>query len=306
MFLIVFLYALLAGSFTVAKHALDYGQPIFLVAFRMLIAGVLLLTYCFFAHKNDSVLPKKKDYWLFAKLSLFYIYLAYIPEFWALQYLSSAKTNVIYSATPFISAFLAYFLLQEKLTFKKIIGMCVGVIGLLPIVILQTGADGGASELLNVSLPEFVLLGAVFSAAYGWFLVKQSSDKGYGLLQTNGIAMFCGGVLAAITSLVAEVWMPYLSGQPIVLVNNWIPFIGWVALLVVMANLILYNLYGWLIRQYSITFVSFAGFMCPLFGALFGWFFLGEQITWHYFVSFALIFVALFIFYQEELRSKKL
>jgi len=62
-------------------------------------------------------------------------------------------------------------------------------------------------------------------------------------------------------------------------------------------------MYGTLLRKYSITFLTFAGFLCPLFGTFFGWFFREETITWHYWVSLSAITAALFIFYREELKQ---
>jgi drug/metabolite transporter (DMT)-like permease len=75
-------------------------------------------------------------------------------------------------------------------------------------------------------------------------------------------------------------------------------------MLIVFANFIVYNLYGWLLRHYSLTFITFAGFLCPIFGAIFGWLFLNEKITWHYFASLICISFALYIFYSEEKKRK--
>ena len=296
MFLVVLLYALLASTFTIAKIALSYAKPFFLIAFRMIIAGSLMMGFLYF-FKRKSFIIKKEDIGLFLKASVFHIYLAFVLEFWALQFLSSSKTNLIYSATPFIAAFLAYILLSEKLGVKKFIGMLIGFLGLIPIFLTQTDVREMTMELLSVSLPEVVLLFAVISGAYAWFIVKRLLDKGYSLLMINGFSMFVGGLFALLTSL----WFEGITESPIF--DLW-PFLVWTSLLILVANIIVYNFYGWLLKKYSVTFVTSFGFLCPVFGAFYGYFFLAENITWHYFLSLACIGLGLFIFYREEVKKK--
>ncbi|MBD3273306.1 EamA family transporter [Candidatus Dependentiae bacterium] len=293
-FLVILLYALLASTFTIAKVALNYAKPFFLIGFRMIMAGSIMLGSLYIFKKRHLKI-KKEDIWLFVKVAIFHVYLAFIPEFWALQYLSSSKTNLIYSATPFIAALLAYVLLKEKLSLKKFLGMTIGLVGLVPIFLTQTDIREAGMELFSVSLPEIVLLGAVISGAYAWFIVKKLLYKGYSLLVINGIAMLLGGIGALITSFFIE----GIKTNPIF--DFW-PFLAWTSLLVLVANIIVYNFYGWLLKKYSITFVTSAGFLCPVFGAFYGHFLLSEKITWHYFFSLGLIALGLFIFYKEEIK----
>jgi drug/metabolite transporter (DMT)-like permease len=62
-------------------------------------------------------------------------------------------------------------------------------------------------------------------------------------------------------------------------------------------------MYASLLKKYTATFMSFAGFIAPLFTALYGWAFLGEIITWHFYASSAIVFVGLFLFYKDELNK---
>ena len=64
-------------------------------------------------------------------------------------------------------------------------------------------------------------------------------------------------------------------------------------------------LYGYLLKSYTTTFLSFAGFLSPLFGALYGWVFLSEKISWHFYLSCAIVFAGLYLFYQDELTQRK-
>ncbi|MCL4361392.1 DMT family transporter [Candidatus Dependentiae bacterium] len=292
MILFFILYALLALSFVFAKIALNYSAPVFLIALRMSLAGILLLGYQFFLNSKKLII-KKNDVWLFFKTSLFHIYIAFTLEFWALRYLSSSKTNIIYTTTPFLTALLAYLIYGSKLTFYKTVGMLIGLFGLLPIILTHIAQEG--SMLAGISFPEVIMLISVICSAYAWFLVKDLMNKNYSLLIINGYAMLIGGILAFFTS--------YIIGEQMNL--NW-NLILWISLLILVSNILFYNLYAWLMHLYSLTFLSFAGFLSPIFGAIFGYLILNEKITYHYFISLIIVFIGLYIFYKDEMNKNNL
>lgn len=286
MILVVFLYAALASTFVIAKYVVSHAKPFFTIAFRMLIAGTFLTGYLYLKDRAACRI-NREDYCLFFKVALFHIYLAFILEFWALQYVSSVKTNIMYSSTPFIAAILSFFLLKEKLNARKWLGIVLGVLSLTPLFLISIPSE--VETAAYMSLPDVVLFCAVFSASYAWFLVKRLMSRGYQLPLINGVAMLGGGSGALITSLVFE----GISESP---VYAWEPFLKGMFLLILIANILVYNLYGYLLQRYSITFVSLSGLLCPLFGALFGWLFLQEPLSWHHAVSFIGFSIALYIF----------
>lgn len=288
MVLVALLYAILASTFVLAKNSLLYAKPFFLIGFRMLLAGMLLLI---FAKIRGVLILKKCDWWLIFRVSLFHIYLSFVLEFWALQHLSALKTTLIYSSTPFIAALLSYFLLQERLRIQKKIGIFIGLLGMLPIFI---SIGGNAKELLQISLPDIVLFGAVASGAYAWFLVKELLQKGYSLLVINGVAMLLGGLGSFFTSM-------FFERAPFV--YSWPDFLFWVGLLIIVSNVVVYNFYGYLLHRYTITFLTFAGFLCPSFAMLYDWAFFGRALQMQYLISIVLVTVGLYIFYKNELGS---
>lgn len=296
MFLIFLLYSILAITFVFGKKALAYSSPFFLIGFRMILAGAVLLLYQrFFSKKTFKI--ARDDYWLFFKTSLFHIYFAFIFEFWALQYVTALKSTLIFTATPFISAILAYFLLQQKLTKKKVLGVIVGLGGLIPTISLQAQSEAAFKDIACFSMPDLVLFLAVISGAYAWFLVMKLMDKGYGLGMINGVAMLVGGILSMTTALIFE--------DVTCAVSNWPAFLGWLILLILSANIIFYNFFGWLLNRYTITFLTFSGFLSPCFGTVYEWLFFGGRITWQHFASLILVALGLYIFYQDELRTKE-
>jgi drug/metabolite transporter (DMT)-like permease len=284
--------ALFAATFPLGKIALHYASPVFLTAVRMLLAGSILFSYSYFK-EDKKIKVHKKDWALFAKTSFFYIFLAFVPEFWALNYLTSIKTNLLWSAQPFLAAILGFFILSEKLNYKKLLALFVGFMGMLPIIFTTDQGERGLTQFFSISLPEFALFVAVFSTIYGWFLIKQLLDKGYSLSLINGITMSLGGRLCLVTSFGEQ----FFYQQE--LYNNFPLVLGYSFLLVLISNILGYGIYGYLLSRYSITFLSFTGFTCPLFGFLFSYL-LGETIPVGYIYGCGLIIVGLYIFYLEE------
>ena len=293
MFLVVFLFAILASTFIFAKKTLMYANPFFIIGFRMILASIFLLGFHLFRNKWRLAI-KREDWFLFFKMALFHVYFAFIPEFWALQYLSALKTTLIYSATPFIAAILSYFLLKERLSLIKIGGIVIGLGGLMPVLLSKVTGVEARMELCSISIPEGVLFISVVCGAYAWFLVKELMDKGYGLGLINGMAMLIGGVLSMGTAFTFEGFT-----NP---VRAWLPFLGWLLLLIISANFIVYTLYAWLLKRYSLTFITFAGFLSPSFGTLYEWLFLGGTISWHYPLSIGLVALGLYVFCLEDFR----
>lgn len=296
MFYVLLLYALFASVFTIAKTGLAYTSPLFLVGTRMLLAGVVLLGYQFFI-KKQTLSIGRQAWWRLLLLAFFNIYLTNVFEFWGLRYLTTFKTCFIYSLSPFLSALFSYFLFSEKLTSKKWMGLMVGFLGFMPILLSQTSSEEQTGHFFFFSWAELAVMMAAICSVYGWILLKQLvNEHQLSPLMANGTSMLVGGVLALAHSFAVEDWNPFP-------VTNYPIFLECTLLLIVISNLICYNLYGTLLKRYSATFMSFAGFTTPLFTALFGWLVLGEIVTWPFYISFVIVLFGLLLFDQEELKQ---
>lgn len=297
--LVIILFALFASLFTLSKTALEFSEPFFLIGSRMTLAGILLISHQFFFNraafkiKSAHILP-------LIILGLVSIYITNIAEIWGIQYMSSAKACLIYSLSPFIAALFAYWLLNERLSPKKWIGLCVGFVGLTPILFTHSSSSELAKDLLFFSWPELALVTAVFASVYGWILLKKIiSEYHYTPIMANGISMLVGGLLALTHSyLSGESWapLPIIGGK----YGAFLECALWMTLI---SNVVCYNLYGYLLKRFSATFMSLAGLVTPLFASLFGWYFLDEVISWHFFASMVLFSIGLALFYQEELTN---
>lgn len=299
MHLVIILFALFASLFTLSKTALSYSEPFFLIGSRMFVAGLLLLGHQYFFNRKNFKLKVNQLLPLLV-LGIVSIYVTNIAEIWGIQYMSSAKACLMYSLSPFVASLLAYLVLKEKMSNRKWLGLVVGFFGLLPILFDFASPDELAKDFLLFSWAELSLLTAVVASVYGWILLKKIVHEfRFTPMLANGYSMLIGGTLALFHSyLSGEQWspVPVIEGQ-------YAGFIECAIWMLIISNIICYNLYGYLLKRFSATFMALAGLVTPLFASIFGWYFLDETISWHFFASMSIFSLGLFIFYQEELRK---
>lgn len=299
MLLIFVLYALFAVTFTLGKECLYFMPPISFIGFRMIIGGVLLLGYSYFKEKHP-VLFKIKDLGWFIGIIFLHIYASFIFEFLGINAMAPAKVSLIFNLSPFVTALISYFLFKERVTFKKLIGLCIGFIGFLPIILKPDTPAQVASKSIKLfaGLPELYVIIAVISSCFGWIILKRLTHEGhYSYFYVNGIGMLGGGFAATITSLYLEIQPDYLAA-----LEDW-NFVRPFLLLLLIGNVICYNLYGQLLKKYTATLISFFGFFTPLFSAFFDWLLLGQMVSINFYISVFITTIGLYLYYQEELKQ---
>ncbi len=295
-FFFVFLtFFIWSTSFTLGKTALEASTPLFITGSRMLLAGIIILAFLALVKKQDVKIRPHQIFPLIL-LSITGVYLTNAFEFWGLQYLTAAKACFIYSLSPFLSALFSYIEFKEKITFRKLIGLLIGFVGFFPFLLYQPGGEDLLGGVSFLSWAEIALIAATVTSVYGWVLLRKlGKDEGMSPLMANGSSMCLGGVFALIHSFFVDQWTPLP-------VSNYSGFLTGVFLMIAVSNLICYNLYGWLLKKFTATFLSFAGLMTPLFAAFFGWLVLGETVSWTFFISVGIISFGLWLVYAEELR----
>jgi drug/metabolite transporter (DMT)-like permease len=180
---------------------------------------------------------------------------------------------------------------------RKWVGLTLGFIGFLPILMSQSSEEEGLHHLFFLSWAEISVMIAAACSVCGWVMLRQLvKEKGFSPLMANGGSMLMGGAMALLHSYFVEDWDP-------VPVSEAMPFIECSLWLIVISNFVCYNLYGNLLKRFTATFISFAGFTTPLFAALFGWYYLGEVVSMPFYISAIIVFAGLFIFNQEELKQ---
>ena len=296
--LAVCMYGLWSSVFALGKGILAESSFIFVTGIRMLLAGFLLLLWL--GRKDIRALKVKKTHilplFLFA---LFGMYLNNVLELWGLQYLSSAKTCFIYGLTPFFSAMLSYIHFSERMNVRKCLGMIIGFMGFLPVLLLNTDREKFFQAFSIFSWPELAIMATGFISAYGWVILRiMVKELSLSSVYTNGYAMLLGGVFGCLHSFCIDSWHPL----PIVLGREY-AFIKSMGLIIIISNIICYNMYGWMLKKFTATFLSCLGLLSPIFASLSGWIWLGESISWVILASTLIICLGLFLVYQEEFKQ---
>lgn len=294
LFVILFIQACISVIFPLGKLALAFSGPFFTTGIRMLLGGVILSLYCWLTKQAKS--PNSYEWRLLLVLGFTNIYLTNALEFWGLQYMSPLKTCFLYNLAPFFSALVAYIHLQEKITAKKFIGLCISLLGFIPVLYGASPGEAALSHFSFVSSAEIALLIAVIGFVYGWIIAQYlARSTKLSVVWTTGLSMIIGGMISLFTSACTESWQPA--------VTQFFPWIYYVGAIIIISNLICYPLYAQVLKKYTATFLTFTGLLCPAFAALFDWIMLGTPVAPEFYPATLLVCIGLYFYYQEDLRQ---
>lgn len=291
------LFSLWTLSFPIGKYMLQFSSPMFLTGSRMLLSGLLLVGYMVFKNKIPKI--SKKGWLSLCILALFSIYLSNVLEFWSLSHLSAAKTCFIYGLSPFITALLSYVHFKEKMTKMKWIGLLLGCLGFIPIFISKTPKEELLQAFGYFTWPELAMLGAAFFSVYGWIMLRLIvKDEEIPVLFANGSSMLIGGGLALLSSYFFENWSPFPIQQ-----GSFFQLSSALLFLSLLSNVFCYNLYGFLLKKFTATFLSLIGLLSPFFTSFHSYILLGETPSPIIFASSFIVLIGLAIVYREEKRQ---
>ena len=255
LFCMLWSFAFVAGKVGVADC-----PPLLLLTARFLLAGVLILGLARLFGEHGSL--RWRDIAVCALLGLANnaLYLGF--SYTGMQTVSAGLSGLIISANPVVTAVLAALLLNEPLTWRKIAGLALGVIGVTFIVWhrLTLGIEAWQGVLFT--------LASLASLVAGTILFKRLSPQG-SLWIGNGVQNLAAGVamapLAFSLSSVRDI------------TPSW-PLAAAFAFLVLGGSILAYWLWFRLLKLYGATAASAWHFVMPPLAMLFAWMVLGEAI----------------------------
>jgi drug/metabolite transporter (DMT)-like permease len=247
-------------AFVAGKIGVTDCPPLILLAARFSLAGVLILGISAFRREGWSL--SWRDTLVFAILGVannaLYLGLGYT----GLQTVSAGLGALIVSANPVFTAVFAALFLGEPLTWRKVTGLLLGIIGVGFIVWhrMSVGTDSLHGILFT--------LASLASIVAGTILFKVLAPKG-SLWIGNGVQNLAAGLVLipfAFTLADASAIVPSMR------------LLEAFAFLTLGGSILAYLLWFHLLKVCGATAASAYHFLMPPLGMLFAWMVLGEHV----------------------------
>ena len=285
----VLLCLIWSSTWLFIKLGLETMPPFFSAGIRFFIAFLVLSIY---AIKLKLKFPKDLRSHLFLFFFGFILFTAaYGLVYWGEQYIASGLTSVLFSVMPFYTVLLSIKLLpEEHITSQKIIGLILGFIGIL--IIFGDKIDLGMDHELAMYAMMGILLSPFFSAM-GTIMGKKVSHR-FQPVTLNTLPLLYASLSFLIISYFTEC-------------SSYLHFTGmaWFSLfyLGIFGTALAFVIYFWMLKHTSILLMSSITFITPPLALVWGWIFLGEQITWKLVVGMIIIFTG--VWFVRELKPKQ-
>lgn len=260
-------------NYSIAKDVMPaYVQPFVFIFYRVL--GALLLFSAIALYFKERI--EKKDILLMAICGFFGVGFNQLTFFYGLNLTTPINAGIIMISNPVLVLLASAFLLKTKITFSKIFGLILGIIGALLILLFKDGFSFGSTTWVG---DIFILLNSASYAVY-LVLVKPLMSKYKPITVVTWVFGF-GFIVVAPFGL-SEIASIEWSSFPL---DIWWKF----AFVIVATTFLtyLFNMYG--LNKLSPSAVSSYIYLQPVFAAIFAVILGKDNITWIKIISAILI-----------------
>jgi drug/metabolite transporter (DMT)-like permease len=250
LFLVSLIYA---ATFSIAKEVMPYYiKPMGLITIRVW-GAVSLLWVTHFLFVKESIYGKK-DFLILLKCAVFGVAANMLLFFKGLAITTPINAAILMVTTPLFVAFFSFFLLNEKVTKLKVIGLCFGVFGAI-LLLLGPSLSFNSSTLWGDVM---VMTNAIIYAYY--LIIAKPLLHKYSPLTVIKWTFFFGGLLVipfGFTELKEVQWQA-------------IPNSIWSAIifLIIGATYITYVLNAWALRNANATLVGAYIYLQPVLATI--------------------------------------
>ncbi|CCV13558.1 conserved membrane hypothetical protein [Mesorhizobium sp. STM 4661] len=264
-------------NYVAAKISYAGYDPVFLSVARSVIGGLCVLGWC--RWRGIKLLTPDKT--LVAGIVVGVLFgIEFLFLYVGLEHTTVARNTLLVNTMPFWVLVGGHFLLDERITARKLLGLLLAFAGLVAVFSDKVSAGNGATltgDLLS--------LGAGILWALTSIVIKRSK-----LAETSAEKLLLYQLAGVI--LVGVLVLPF-AGPPV----RDFAALPTLALLfqAVYVVAFTYVLWFWLLRRYPASGLSSFTFLSPVFGVLCGAVILNEPLTVRIFLALSLIAAGLII-----------
>ena len=271
--LLVVIAATWGSSFQAMKISVAEIPPLSIAAGRVLLGAAVVWLFTAIVRRGSArahVLTGGVRLWVAAAaIAVFNTALPFFLLPWGEQFVGSGAAAILMGSSPMFALVLAHFFTaNDRLTPGKVVGMGFGFAGIAVLVGPQT-VFTEAAPLLGYGA---ILLSALSYTVGGILTVRLGGQYRPEIL-TRAVLVSGAAILLPLALLIDRPWSIAPGVGPTMAVVYLAVFPTAIALLVRF----------YLIARVGYTFVAQSVYMIPVFGAIWGWVLLAEQVgpsTW--------------------------
>ncbi|WP_141731622.1 DMT family transporter [Oligoflexus tunisiensis] len=251
--------ALWGASFLFMRQSAPEFGPIPLIALRVALASLFLIPILLVRRVRVDIRGRWRP---LAIVGVMNSALPFCLFAFATLSVSAGFAAILNATAPLFGAIVAFFWLQERLSWERIVGLCVGFLGIVILVSNRSTLSTGGNTLAVAAA-----LGATFLYGAGANYAKRY------LADVHPLAVATGSQIAASLAL----FLPALYAWPAE-TPGWNAWVN-VLVLAVACTGFAYILFFRLISNIGPSKAITVTFLIPLFGMLWGVIFLHEEVT---------------------------
>jgi drug/metabolite transporter (DMT)-like permease len=286
---IITILTLLWGfNYTAVKYSNEGISPVFASTLRSFIACLCGVVYCLY--KEQKLFHT--DIMLFHGFVVGLLFgLEFACIYFGLLYTDASRSVVFVYMSPFVVAVGAHFFLKgDRLTLSKTLGLILAFVG---IVVVFQGRPRTAKPTMFIG--DILEVGAAFFWGATTLYIKKYMAEKIHPINTFLYQLFFSIPILLIVSLLLE--PHWISGISFIVAIS----LFYQSIIVAFASFLIWF---WLIHQYSVSRLSAFTFFTPVFGVLFGIFFVHEELTPSLVVGLPLVCLGiLFVNWKSRGRS---
>jgi drug/metabolite transporter (DMT)-like permease len=261
---IITILTLLWGfNYTAVKYSNEGISPVFASTLRSFIACLCGVAYCLY--KEQKLFHT--DIMLFHGFVVGLLFgLEFACIYFGLLYTDASRSVVFVYMSPFVVAVGAHFFLKgDRLTLSKTLGLILAFVG---IVVVFQGRPRTAKPTMFIG--DILEVGAAFFWGATTLYIKKYMAEKIHPINTFLYQLFFSIPILLIVSLLLE--PHWISGISFIVAIS----LFYQSIIVAFASFLIWF---WLIHLYSVSRLSAFTFFTPVFGVLFGIFFVHEELT---------------------------